>query len=188
MRLLEKNLSMDNYIRVYENVLNKNICDSVMEKFEKNKDQQEVVKDEGMSFTQIDFGKHDGWGFENKIIFNTLMQCVGQYANDCKIKQVWPKKHGYESVRIKRYLPDGKDEFSEHVDVMDYATAKRFLVIFLYLNDNDEGQTIFPGQDFTSQCKQGNVLIFPPLWPWQHAGRKPIETPKYIVGSYLHYT
>ena len=55
MRLLEKNLSMDNYIRVNENVLNKCICDSIIEKFEKNKDQQEVVKDEGMSFTQIDF-------------------------------------------------------------------------------------------------------------------------------------
>ena len=94
MRLLEKNLSMDNYIRVYENVLNKSICDSVIEKFEKNKDQQEVVKDEGVSFTQIDFAKHGGWGFENKTIFNTLMQCVGQYANDCKIKQVWPKTQG----------------------------------------------------------------------------------------------
>ena len=179
---------MDNYIRVYENVLNKSICDSIIEKFEKNKDQQEVVEDEGMSFTQIDFGKHDSWGFENKTIFNTLMQCVGQYANDCKIKQVWPKTQGYESLRIKRYFPNEKDEFTEHVDVMDYATAKRFLVLFLYLTDNDEGQTVFPEQNFTSQCKQGNVLIFPPLWPWQHAGRKPIETPKYIVGSYLHYT
>ena len=71
MRLLEKNLSMDNYIRVYENVLNKRICDSVIEKFEKNKDQQEVVKDEGVSFTQIDFAKHDGWGFENKTILTS---------------------------------------------------------------------------------------------------------------------
>ena len=55
MRLLEKNLSMDNYIRVYENVLNKSICDSVIEKFEKNKDQQEVVKDSGMSFTPVSY-------------------------------------------------------------------------------------------------------------------------------------
>ena len=120
---------MDNYIRVYENVLNKCICDSIIEKFEKNKDQQEVVKDEGMSFTQIDFAKHDGWGFENKTIFNTLMQCVGQYANDCKIKNVWPEKQGYESLRIKRYLPNEEDEFREHVDVRKLEEAKRFLVL-----------------------------------------------------------
>ena len=29
--------------------------------------------------------------------------------------------------------------------------------------------------------------MFPPLWPWVHAGMKPINKPKYMVGSYLHY-
>jgi len=29
--------------------------------------------------------------------------------------------------------------------------------------------------------------MFPPMWPWLHAGQKPINKPKYIVGSYLHY-
>jgi len=25
------------------------------------------------------------------------------------------------------------------------------------------------------------------MWPWLHAGTKPIDKPKYIIGSYLHY-
>jgi len=29
--------------------------------------------------------------------------------------------------------------------------------------------------------------MFPPLWPWMHAGAKPVGKSKYIVGSYLHY-
>jgi len=29
--------------------------------------------------------------------------------------------------------------------------------------------------------------MFPPLWPWLHAGLKPIDKPKYMLGSYLHY-
>ena len=187
MKPQEKNLNMDNYIRVYEDVLDKSFCNFVIKKFESNIMQHEIIKDSGMSFTQVDFGKHDNWDVENNLIFNTLMQCVGKYANDCKIKNVWPKTQGYESLRIKRYLPGGKDEFQEHVDVMHLETARRFLVMFLYLSDNDEGQTVFPEQDFTSNCKQGNVLIFPPLWPWRHAGKKPVVIPKYIVGSYLHY-
>jgi len=25
------------------------------------------------------------------------------------------------------------------------------------------------------------------MWPWLHAGEPPIDKPKYIIGSYLHY-
>jgi len=31
------------------------------------------------------------------------------------------------------------------------------------------------------------MVIFPPAWPWLHRGTKPIETPKYFMGTYLHY-
>ena len=44
---------------------------------------------------------------------------------------------------LKDILPNDKDEFKEHVDVGDYASARRFLVFFLYLNDNFGGQNIF---------------------------------------------
>ena len=54
-------------------------------------------------------------------------------------------------------------------------------------SDNEKGETIFPQHHFTSKSKQGNILIFPSLWPWSHSGNFPVDTPKYIVGSYLHY-
>jgi len=31
------------------------------------------------------------------------------------------------------------------------------------------------------------MLMFPPMWPWLHAGTKPINEPKYIMQTYLHY-
>jgi hypothetical protein len=37
------------------------------------------------------------------------------------------------------------------------------------------------------QPKTGRLLMFPPMWNYKHIGHKPIEQPKYIVGSYLHY-
>ena len=90
---------------------------------------------------------------------------------------------------MKRYLPDGVDEFGDHVDVTNYENARRFLAFFLYLDNNEDGQTLFriKGHNWSSSCIQGNLLIFPPMWPWVHAGRKPTKVPKYIVGSYLHY-
>ena len=61
------------------------------------------------------------------------------------------------------------------------------LVLFIYLSDNEKGETAFPQMGVASPCKKGSLIMFPPLWPWLHAGLKPINTPKYMTGSYLHY-
>ena len=59
--------------------------------------------------------------------------------------------------------------------------------MFLYLANNKKGKTTFPNLDVEIECKQGSLLIFPPMWPWLHAGQKPTKTSKYIMQSYLHY-
>ena len=183
---------MDNYIRVYDNVLTNRTCDNIINLFERNKEQQIIQKEGSMSFTEISITEHSAWDEYNKQISNALKLGVAKYANDCNIRpQQWPKTHGWESIRIKRYLPNDVDQFDNHVDVMDYDTARRFLVFFIYLTNNDKGQTyIVPdrsGDMFVSSCKKGSMIIFPPMWPWLHKGAKPIEIPKYIAGSYLHY-
>ena len=68
-----------------------------------------------------------------------------------------------------------------------YNSARRFLVFFMYLNNNDGGETTFPDYDISVKPEAGKVLVFPPLWTFRHAGQKPINQPKYIIGSYLHY-
>ena len=99
----------------------------------------------------------------------------------------FPDDYAYEQLRIKKYMPNDKDEFKLHVDVEDYPTAKRFLVFFVYLNDNEKGLTCFPDYDIKVKPKTGRVLMFPPLWTHRHYAEKPIKEPKYILGSYLHY-
>jgi hypothetical protein len=88
---------------------------------------------------------------------------------------------------MKKYLPNDKDEFKNHVDVQDHASARRFLALFLYLDDNEAGQTTFDDMGITVDCIKGRLLMFPPTWNYLHAGLKPVKKSKYIVGSYLHY-
>lgn len=184
---------MDNHVRIYEDVLELNYCNHLINKFEKYIDQHESQKEGEMSFTQIDMGKHIAvWHSEIDVLRKVLMINVTKYANDLEIGSVWPTKHTFESPRIKRYLPNDQDQFGTHVDVNNYENSKRFLVFFIYLDDNEAGQTIISpgGKEHyrrISYCKRGNMLIFPPLWPWPHSGEKPIKKPKYIIGSYLHY-
>ena len=107
--------------------------------------------------------------------------------NNINLHQQWPEKYAFEEIRFKKYEVNNNDQFNDHVDVKDYDTMKRFLVFFLYLNDNEGGETIFPDYDIKVQPKAGRMLMFPPNWTYKHKANKPINQPKYILGSYLHY-
>ena len=180
---------MDNLVRVYDNVITDNYCDDLVNKFENSSDQWDMESNTNYDFTQIDVGKHmKSWQAEFGEIINHLFSCVGKYKDD--IKPIWPNKHGFESPRIKRYMPNGTDEFRNHVDVNTNKNCVRFLVFFLYLTDNDAGQTVvnpIGGEQIISPCKKGSLIMFPPFWTHPHSGQMPVDKPKYILGSYLQY-
>ena len=110
------------------------------------------------------------------------------YKQRVTYHKTYLRRAAHSNVYLQRAWDKyGEDCFESHVDVTDYENARRFLVFFLYLDDNKEGNTTFPQMDYSASCKKGSLLMFPPQWPWLHAGEKPIDKPKYIVGSYLHY-
>ena len=181
---------MKKYIKVYDNVLPEEHCKTLIDKFEANKDQQVSTDlDNHRHFTEININQHQDWKNMVDGLYTTLRPYVDKYMKDNnidKVKQL-PEKFGFEQIRFKKYEVNNVDEFQEHVDVMDYASAKRFLVFFLYLKDNEGGHTSFPEYKMKVQPKTGRLLMFPPMWNYKHIGHKPIQQPKYIVGSYLHY-
>ena len=184
---------MFNYVEVYNDVVSDSKCKELIDKFEVHPEMQEVQNNsQGKTLTMMNLMNSPDTPFREDLNFlgNMFMTCVETYKEDCDIKSFqFPKEFGVEAFKIKRYLPNTTDEFPEHVDVLDYASARRFLVMFLYLNNNEGGQTIIKSKDdtFVSFCKRGSLLIFPPFWPWIHSGEKPVNRPKYIVGTYLHY-
>lgn len=183
------------YVSYYDNVIPKELCKSMIDKFELNTHQQEdTVLENHRSFKEINITKHSDWKPMQDVLFNALQMGIGSYAKEWKINErVWPQQVGYEQFRLKRYLPNNRDEFQYHVDVVSYEYARRFLVAFWYLNDVEEGgETAFqdhPSEPITLKVKpkQSRMILFPPLWTFPHIGMKPISGPKYIVGTYLHY-
>lgn len=70
-----------------------------------------------------------------------------------------------EPLRMKRYLPRTQtqraERFDAHVDVTNYDTARRFLVAFIYLNDDYIGGEIdFVQLGYKVKPKQGSILLF----------------------------
>jgi len=185
---------MNNYIQIYNNVIDDNYCDELREKFEKKSKQQEHIEQGPMSFSQLNLNLNSYdksyWQDDVSKLSNVFLHYINQYKQDCDITpQMWPVERTdiLEQIRIKKYLNNDKDEFGPHVDAISSESALRFLVFFIYLDDNERGETAFPQLGVASPCKKGNLLMFPPLWPWMHAGAKPVGKSKYIVGSYLHY-
>lgn len=180
---------MKNYISVYDNVLDKQFCDYLIAKFENNKLIQKSRDDIFKTFHEINFGEESEFTSDQNHIVKSVQPYIQQYTEEHGIK-FFPKEIGFEQVRMKKYDINGIDEFREHVDVGDHASARRFLVMFFYLNDvNEGGETAFIGinNDIKVKPKTGSMLVFPPMWTHPHAGLHPVSNAKYICGTYLHY-
>lgn len=187
---------MNNYIKVYDNVLSKSQCKTIINNFENNPGQHvHTYLEDHRSFMEVNLNQNPFvWNNTLNLLIGASQQYLKQYKKDCAIDDnIWPERFGYEQLRMKRYLPNGKDEFKFHVDVTDHNSARRFLVYFWYLNDVTEGgETAFLDNRNTEpylkvQPKTGRLLMFPPMWTYPHVAYAPISGSKYIIGGYLHY-
>ena len=136
-------------------------CQHLIDKFEDSQHQQSKTNLKNhMSFTEINLNMFSDWKEYSDIIFPKLRQVVDKYVKDVNIDSLkqWPEKFGFEQIRFKKYEPNGEDEFKTHVDVTNYNSARRFLVFFMYLNNNDGGETTFPDYDIKIKLKQVRYL------------------------------
>jgi hypothetical protein len=98
-----------------------------------------------------------------------IRKCVEQYKIGSDIQPLqWPTNYEFEPPKMKRNLPGTTNEFPEHVTVRDLSTARRYLVMFLYLTDNENASTVVcpKGDEFVSKCRRGWMILFPPMRPW----------------------
>jgi len=177
-------------VMVYPDRLPPVQCQELIAGFEARAADHLIHQGEGNAprFTELNLTQC--WPEGHELAFGAILPVFEQYSRDLDINATqWPEELAFEELRMKRYRPSSGDEFPNHVDVGDHASARRFLAALLYLNDVDEtGETEFPLWDQQIQPRAGSVLVFPPLWPWLHRGRCTITQPKYILSTYLHYT
>ncbi len=166
----------------------------MIDKFELNSQCYEHinVKDDkwNQKFTQINFNEHQEFRKENETLRKLFEEAIYEYKKVNNINDVqFPRKFIFEPIRMKRYMPNSDDRFDKHVDVSDLDSSRRFLVMFIYLNDDFEGgETVFNQLNKAVKPIQSNMIIFPPMWAWLHtANSVKGQNPKYILGTYMHY-
>lgn len=185
---------MDNFIRIFDDVIPQEYCDTLIEKFCEHKDRWVRRNTLTYDYNELDLIEHrDVFTQEFEKLGQLFVDATDHYAVTCALKDwQWPIKYGLQEVRMKHYTPD-QGEFKPHIDSDNYLNSTRFLSMILYLDDGKGGETEFlfhntshPREDVVER-KAGRLLCFPPYWTYPHAGRMPIGNDKYIITSYMRY-
>ena len=187
-----KGTELKDYIKVYDEMFTKTFCDSIIEAYT-NSEKTVIDREQRPSFTEVNISqrylaKDPLWVGIQKQIQDVFVDCIQLYMNSLQVEVDFPAKYSFEEYRVKYYDNNGHDQFKDHVDVGDYNSARRFLVMFLYLNTVEVGgETMFTRIGESVSPQTGRVLMFPANWQYRHAGLPPESDKKYIVGTYLHY-
>ena len=189
------------YVKVYDDVLSATECDHLIELFEKNTPTSNPFyrvstyqwAEDYRRFTEAEITNVEAFKEIVNPLYSIANDVYHHYKDDCG--RFFPEKVGFENFRMKRYDNNDNDQFGWHADVGDYPSARRFLVMFFYLNDVEQGgetqfefnQEYSKSTYFTVNPKRGRMVVFPPMWMFPHRGCKPISGPKYILSTYAHY-
>ena len=168
-------MDLKHFIRVYDDVLDENLCKHIINNFDREQEKvvmdQDKIKFSTINMTQLAEDNNDkDWSLIQNQVVTALQACGQQYIMDLECEKYMPQKNALEQIKVVRYSA-GEGRFDEHIDVGDYASARRFLTYFIY----------------QVTAKRGRIVMFPPTWQYPHSGMVPKSEDKYILTTYLHY-
>ena len=186
------NFSLENPFRkaifVLPKQLSPQFCQSVIDKFETDKNRYAGVTSAGFSpatkqSTDLLISDNESWAPEDRVFCEALSNGLFKYQDHMNKGAVWDNNYisGFDiGYQIQRTSPGGF--YNWHHD----AANSRFLTFIFYLNDvKNKGYTEFC--DGTRvQPRAGQLLIFPATHQYVHRGVPPQDELKYIMTGWVH--
>ena len=183
------------YIKVYETALPNDLCNELGQRFDAADDIKEELEpsaDESKpplrSYQEIVLTKgHQKFLDIQPVLMKITEMAALKYQSEIPTK-TFPKDIGCETFRIQKFRAGTPDRFQYHVDVSNYASARRFLGMTWFLNDVEEGGVHhFPHPNVRIQPKKGRMIIYPATWLYPHVVDPCISEDSYIITTFLHY-
>jgi len=202
----------NNFIGIYDDVVDAQSCANMIEHFEMiNQNHMTVnrqLREEGVSKLSKDtnyyeltqtpdmlpstsnniskeiIAKNDKWIF-NKFK-DAFWQCYNEYIKQYDLTST--QLHTLDGyIKLQKTLPsEGYHQWHWEQDCV--AHAHRLLLVMLYLNDVEEGgETEFLYQSTRVKPKQGRMLICPASFTHTHRGNPPLSGEKYVLNTWTVY-
>jgi len=182
--------SLARYIQVYDDALDAGRCAAMvksfhaLERFQRRNGAGVRAGLESSGWTELDLTAFSDEGFRSALRGN-MHAHFERYSRNLELTVPVPATDRTSEFIIKRYQPGAGDAFQPHFDALG-PVSNRYLVFLWYLNDVEEGgETEFVDIGIRVAPRAGRLLVFPPYWMFQHAGRAPISNDKYILSTYF---
>ncbi len=186
----------DGSLFIQTTYIDKNICEDLIEYFEKHSCQkagQIYVEDSLIINTDIK---------KSTDVYITALDCdaipVSNYLIELqnslnKYLEKFPTLHKHKSFtvgdgfNIQRYYPN-EGYFEWHAERVNLASSPRLLVFTTYLNTvSDGGETEFMYQNLKIKPQIGLTVIFPADWMYVHRGVTSTTETKWITTGWFSY-
>lgn len=189
-RLPKVGVDLRDYVRWYDGAMAPAFCEQMIASF-RRATERHVTRERGWragldasAWTELDITPLADQALKD-FFYHQIAEYLARYNADVRLDIPVPATSLLAPLRIKRYLPGAREEFQLHFDSIG-EVANRYLVYLWYLNDVEEGgETEFSGLEIKVRPRAGRLLMFPPYWMFQHAGRPPVSGEKYILSTYM---
>jgi hypothetical protein len=189
---------IEDFIGIYENALDTNTCNNIIQYFESLRQYNLVIGHEHYT-TKAHTRKDESvfWCHPDVITLpqgspmltkfsEAFWKCYEDYCKEYELLKS-AASHGFYMVRIQRTDPGGGFH-NWHFENTGNETANRLVTFSLYLNDVDEGgETEFLYLHKRIKPKTGTMLIWPSTYTHAHRGNPPLTNTKYIITGWLTY-
>lgn len=184
--------ALSDYIRTFDDALPAEFCEQLVAEFHRH-EAHHARNGAGIrpgleesAWNELDFGASTD--VRMRALFLDQIQAYHQkYNQELGLSLPVSPVRRLDQLILKRYRAGADEQFQLHFDSLG-PVANRYLVFLWYLNDVSEGgQTEFPDLGVKIAPRTGRLLMFPPYWMFQHAGRPPLSGDKYILSTYLLY-
>lgn len=182
---------MENFIRIWDNALDENLCDNIIQIFEEkyNTNCNSIIDERSFISTMKDylscFLQEDNKETQKQIWDNVSFYLEKYIHEFGQLKQV---PLIFSAIKLKKINPYGGYHSWHYENAGFDDNPPRELVWMIYLNDmpQNEAETEFLYQKLKVQPKKGRLVIFPASLTHVHRGLTVYSHPKYIISGWLY--
>ena len=187
---IKKSFKVQNHIGIFDNYFTDELCDKYISYYDK-------VTLEDRNNLQSTQDKH--YSLINRLYDTDLnINYIGADFQRIFWTDIYPKyieeypiikefnKHRILDLKIQK-TEKGQGYHKWHCEMMDASSRNRFMVISLYLNTVQGGETEFLNQSLRVEPVKNRFVVFPATYTHVHRGNPPLSGTKYIITGWVEF-
>jgi len=195
--MVEKTVSINNFIGVYDNYITKEECNKAIKLYEdQNKfnntinrigaEQASILQKQDQQFFAAPFNLDVWWEDLKPLILNFDLAWTHYSKNVGALEAYGGDPFHFTTLKIQKTLPTEGYHVWHIEHGKGYENEPRAFVFSVYLNDVEEGgETEFLNFSQRVKSKRGRIVIWPAAFPYVHRGNPPLSGEKYILTSWM---